>query len=142
MQAVLSVDYGLEGPSRVMEGGIMLLALQRLACTREGLKSHSFSDQKRWKELLAQKVVRSGFEPVATVCAWDLFLIFFVPTMSRSRVLGQFQEKARPSATPSDFSQQSSGEKSGLRSDCSCKGSCCLLAARHIQGRCETKAKR
>ena len=39
-------------------------------------------------------------------CTFDnlgLFFDFFVPTMSRSRVLGQFQEKARPSAIPSEW---------------------------------------
>ena len=37
---------------------------------------------------------------VGKVCGTFFFLIFFVPTMLRSRVLGQFQEKARPRASP------------------------------------------
>ena len=42
--------------------------------------------------------------PAAAACTvravdGSLFLVFFVPTMSHSRVPGQFQEKARPSAT-------------------------------------------
>ena len=80
MQAVLSVDYGLEGPSRVMEGGIMLLALQRLACTREGLKSHSFSRTRRGgKSSWLRRSCGLVLNQLPPCVLGTFFLIFFCP---------------------------------------------------------------